>query len=408
MKRLITLCWCLVAMIAAQAQRNEIYNPNIASLQVMAGSDWRNLPITQLGGNAIHIDFDELSHDYHRYTYKIEHCEADWSASQDIYENDYMTGYNDNLTIENYEQSINTTQLYTHYRLTIPNENCRLTLSGNYKLTVIDDQTGDKVLTACFMVYEPKVKVGLAYVTNTDVDINKSHQQVRINMNYNGLRVTNPSTQIKTIVLQNRRWDNAALNTKPDYISADGLQWLHNRQLIFDAGNVYRKFELLDLDHPTMGIDAISWDGERFHAKVIEDTPRPSFVYDESAQGAFIIRNSDNYECNNTCDYAQVHFTLKTTRQPGEVYINGDWTGDRFLPAYRMQYDEASHCYTATIPLKQGYYSYQYLVEKEDGSSQPVNTEGNFYQTENHYDMLVYYRGNGDRTDQLIGWGFNK
>ena len=131
MKRLIILCWCLVAMIAAQAQRNEIYNPNIASLQVMAGSDWRNLPITQLGGNAIHIDFDELSHDYHRYTYKIEHCEADWSASQDIYENDYMTGYNDNLTIENYEQSINTTQLYTHYRLTIPNENCRLTLSGN-------------------------------------------------------------------------------------------------------------------------------------------------------------------------------------------------------------------------------------------------------------------------------------
>jgi len=408
MKKLITLCCCLTAITTAQAQSHEIYNPNIASLQVMAGSDWTSLPIAQLGGNAIHIDFDELSHEYHRYTYHIEHCEADWSTSQDIYENDYMMGYNDNLTIENYEQSLNTTQLYTHYSLTIPNKDCRLTMSGNYKLTVTDDQTGDKVLTACFMVYEPKVKIGLDYVTNTDIDINKSHQQVRFTINYNGTRVTNPSTQIKTVVLQNRRWDNAAYNTKPDYISADGLQWQHNRQLIFDAGNVYRKFELLDLDHPTMGIDAINWDGKWFHAKVMEDTPRPNFVYDESAQGAFIIRNSDNNDCNYTCDYAQVHFTLKTSQQQGEVYINGDWTYAPSLPTYRMQYDETSRCYIATIPLKQGYYSYQYLMKKNDNSYQPINTEGNFYQTANHYDVLVYYRGNGERTDHLIGWGFNK
>lgn len=408
MKQLITLCWSLAVMTAVHAQRHEIYNPNIASLQVMAGSDWRNLPIAQLGGNAIHIDFDELSHEYHRYTYHIEHCEADWSTSQDIYESDYMTGYNDNLIIDNYEQSTNTTQLYTHYSLNIPNKNCHLTASGNYKLTVTDDQTGDKVLTACFMVYEPKVKVGLSYVTNTDIDINRSHQQVRINIDYNGLRVSNPSTQVKTIVLQNRRWDNAAINTKPDYVSANELQWQHNRQLIFDAGNVYRKFELLDLDHPTMGIDEINWDGTHFHTQVIADTPRPSYVYDESAQGAYVIRNSDNNECKTTCDYAQVHFTLQTNRQPGEVYINGDWTYDRFLSAYRMQYDEVHKCYTATIPLKQGYYSYQYLVRNEGEGCQPVNTEGSFYQTANTYDVLVYYRGNGDRTDQLIGWGFTQ
>lgn len=408
MKQLITLCWSLAVMTTVHAQRHEIYSPNIASLQVMAGSDWRNLPIAQLGGNAIHIDFDELSHDYHRYTYRIEHCEADWSTSQDIYESDYMTGYNDNLIIDNYEQSTNTTQLYTHYSLNIPNENCRLTASGNYKLTVVDDQTGNKVLTACFMVYEPKVKVGLSYVTNTDIDINKSHQQVKINIDYNGLRVSNPSTQVKTIVLQNRRWDNAAINTKPDYVSANGLQWQHNRQLIFDAGNVYRKFELLDLDHPTMGIDEINWDGAHFHAQIIADTPRPSYVYDESAQGAYVIRNSDNNECNTTCDYAQVHFTLQTNRQPGEVYINGDWTYDYFLSAYRMQYDEAQKSYTATIPLKQGYYSYQYLVRNEGKGCQPVDTEGSFYQTANQYDVLVYYHSNGDRTDQLIGWGFTQ
>lgn len=403
-KKIIVLCWCLTCLASAQAQRHEIYNPNIASLQVMAGSDWRSLPIAQLGGTPIRIDFDELSHDNHRYTYKIEHCEANWQTTQSLYESNYMAGGIDNMTIDNIEQSINTTQLYTHYSLTIPNENCHLTMSGNYKLTVIDDDNGEKILTACFMLYEPIVKIGINYVTNTDVDINKSHQQVRLSLSYNGLKITNPTTQLHTVVLQNRRWDNAVIDAKPDYISANGLEWLHNKQLIWNAGNVYRKFEMLDLDHPTMGIDEITWDGERFHAKVMEDTPRPSYVYDESAQGAFIIRNSDNSEINYTCDYAQVHFTLKTDRQNGDVYLNGDWTRDQFQKESLMEYDETDKSYHATIPLKQGYYSYQYLVKKEDGNTSPVSTEGNFYQTQNYYDALVYYRATGDRTDRLVGW----
>lgn len=405
MKKIYLIIWGLLCLSSAIAQRHEIYNSNIASLQVMAGSDWLSMPITQLGGNAIHIDFDEMSHDYHRFSYNIEHCEADWSLSQDIYNSDYMVRTEDNPIIESVEQSLNTSQLYTHYSLTIPNEKCRLTMSGNYKLTVFDDNTGEKMFTACFMVYEPQANIGIDYVTNTDVDVNKSHQQVKVILKYNGLKVTNPSNQIKTVVLQNGRWDNAVVNAKPDYVSADGLQWLHCKPLIYDAGNVYRKFELLDLDHPTMGIDETTWDGERYHAKVITDTPRPSFVYDESAQGAFIIRNSDNDESNFTCDYAMVHFKLKTDRQPGEVYINGNWTNDQLLPAYQMSYTDDDHSYNIALPLKQGYYSYQYLVTGNNNSTYPVSTEGNFYQTLNRYDVLVYYRANGARTDKLIGWG---
>ncbi len=396
---LSTLTYCT----AVHAQRQEVTSPKIASLQVLAGSDWQSLPIAQLGGNAIHIDFDEMSHNYRRFSYKIEHCEADWTTSTDIYDTSYMTGLSDNLLIENVEQSLNTTALYTHYQLTIPNENCRLTMSGNYRLTVYDENTGEKMLVACFMLVEPLAEVSLGYGGNTDIDINKSHHQVRMSLNYNNIKVTNPSSQIKTIVLQNGRWDAAVTHIKPDYISAAGLQWQHNRQLIFDAGNVYRKFEMLDLDHPTMGVDEITWDGESYHVKVQEDLPRPSYVYDESAQGGFCIRNSNNEDIDFTCDYALVNFTLKTDKQPGEVYINGDFTYDRFLPAYQMTYDETDKCYHATISLKQGYYSYQYLVVKEDGSTLPVNTEGNFYQTKNRYDVLVYFRGNGDRTDRLVG-----
>lgn len=397
----------ILAPTRTMAQCQEIINPQIASLQVTSGSDWQSLPISQLGGNAIHIDFDELSHDYHRYTYQIEHCEADWSSSNNIYESDYMQGYNDILTIEQMEQSINTTHLYTHYSITIPNEKCRLTMSGNYKLHVKDDETGEEVLTACFMIVEPIAKIGINYTTNTDIDINKSHQQVQLNVLYGNLRVTNSSTQIKTTILQNGRWDNAVNNPKPDYIRAEGLQWLHSRQLIYEAGNIYHKFELLDLDHPTMGIDEIKWDGECFHAFTIPDQPRPNYVFDESPQGSFLIRNSDNSEINTTCDYAQVHFKLTTKRQLGEVYLNGDWTNDQFTPKYQMTYNDSDHSYQATVLLKQGFYSYQYLV-KDGEKVTTVNTEGNFYQTKNKYDALVYYRGTGDRTDRLVGWASTK
>ena len=153
-----------------------------------------------------------------------------------------------------------------------------------------------------------------------------------------------------------------------------------------------------------MGIEEIKWDGEEYQVYVIPDTPRPNYVHDESAKGSFYVRNSDNEDNNFTCEYAPVHFRLQTNRQPGDVYLNADWTYDRFSPTYRMEYNEADHSYHATVLLKQGYYSYQYLVLKNDGSTHPVNTEGNFFQTTNRYDALIYYRGTGDRTDKLIGW----
>ena len=140
MKKIIfTLCLILSITVQTKAQRNEIYSDNIKSLQVVSNDDWLSPPIMVLGGaNTMNIDFDDLSHTYHRYTYTVEHCEADWTPSTEIFESDYMEGFNGN-PIEDFEKSINTTVLYTHYSLTIPNKNCRLKMSGNYKLTVYDD-----------------------------------------------------------------------------------------------------------------------------------------------------------------------------------------------------------------------------------------------------------------------------
>lgn len=391
--------------LTAGAQRNEIKSDRIATLQVVAGDDWLSPPVITLGGeDAITISFDDMTHEYHRYAYRIERCEANWTTSDALFTSDYCEGFNDGNTIEDVKNSTNTNILYTHYRLKIPNERCNIKMSGNYRVTIYDDNTSEEVATACFMVVDQRVGLQLEATTNTDIDTNGAHQQIEMKINYAGLKVNNPRQEIKTVVMQNGRWDNAVINAEPQYIMADGLQWTHNKQLIFNGGNEYRKFETLDVSHATMGLESVKWDGKDYHAYVWTDEPRNSYVYDEDANGAFYVRNSDNIENDYISEYVYVHFALKTPPTDNDIYINGIWTNDQFLPKYRMIYNPQNGLYENVLLLKQGYYSYNYLVKNGDGSFSPLQSEGNFCYTENKYQCMVYYKAAGDRTDTLVGY----
>lgn len=404
-RKLMAAVMLSVCTLTANGQNNEIKSDRIASLQVVAGDDWLSPPVMILGGDEpITISFDDMTHEYHRYAYRIEHCEADWTTSDALFTSDYCEGFTDGNTIDDVRKSLNTNVLYTHYRLSIPNERCNIKMSGNYRVTIYDDNTSEEVATACFMVAEQRAGIQLEATTNTDIDTNGAHQQIGMKINYAGLKVNNPGQEIKTVVMQNGRWDNAVVNAEPQYIMPDGLQWTHNRQLIFDGGNEYRKFETLDVSHTTMGLESVKWDGRDYHAYVWTDEPRNSYVYDEDANGAFYIRNCDNIENDCMSEYVYVHFALKTATTDNDIFINGVWTNGSLTPEYRMSYNPESGLYENVIMLKQGYYSYQYLIRTDDGSLKPLQSEGNFCYTENKYQCLVYYRAAGDRTDRLVGY----
>ena len=392
------------------AQRNEILDKNIASLQVVANNDWLSLPIITLNSNDfVNISFDDLTHEYHRYCYKIEHCEDDWQTSSALFESDYIDGFASGNTIDDVQESTNTVQLYTHYNISFPNNKCRPKISGNYRVTIYDENDEKHVVCrAYFMIVEPSMGVHLNVTTNTDIDINGKHQQVEMAVDYGNNIVSNPQTQIKTVIMQNGRWDNAVVNARPQYIKANGLQWIHCKDFIFDGGNEYRKFETLDVTHTTMGLESINWDGHNYHAWIWTDEPRPSYIYDKDANGAFLIRNSDNIDNDVNSDYIITHFRLKSPQTADPIYINGFFTNDRFLPQYEMKWNEKNQQYEGELLLKQGYYSYQYLMMKPEGKLKPVPSEGNFYQTENTYQALIYFKANGDRTDRLVGYTFGK
>ena len=379
---------------------NKIYSPMVKTLTTIVNNDWQNRPVMELGSrDVLHIGFDELSHDSHRYICHLTRCEADWSETTDVFESDWLQGFND-FPLDDYQNSLNTTVNYTHYEFTIPNSQCMIRMSGNYRLSVFDEDNGyEKILDAEFYVGEPVVNIGLNLTTNTDIDVNKSHQQVSINLEYKDLHVIRPEDEIYTVVMQNWNEQTARLNPAPQYTYHQGLRWEHQRELIFDAGNEYHKFEVLDVSHPTMGIDRIGWDGKRYQAFPFTTTIRRNYLTDESANGAFYIRNSNRSEIAYTCDYVWVNYTLEAPYS-GEIFLQGQWTNNADATAYQMQYDANSQCYIAQVMQKQGYYSYQYV--DKDGRTAP--TEGNFFQTRNKYQVLVYYKGLGDRTWRLVGY----
>ena len=100
-----------------------------------------------------------------------------------------------------------------------------------------------------------------------------------------------------------------------------------------------------------------------------------------------------------------VHFQLNSPYEAkGKLFVNGNWTYDQFLPQYQMEYDYDTHCYNGQMMLKMGYYSYQYVLIDDNGRPTIMPTEGSYFQTENQYQALVYYREPGGRTDLLVGY----
>ena len=386
---------------------HQVLSADIKGLQVVKNNDFEDLPVLQLGSRDIlTIGFDELSHNYHRSTYRLEPCTPDWTPVKGLFESDWLRGFN-GLPIEDYENSLNTTTPYTHYRLRFPNSGCRPRISGNYRLYINDDETGDDVVIIEFRVVEPLMNVGLSVTTNTDLDHNGRYQQVAMTVNYNSVRVTRPTDQLQVFVQQNGREDNMKANLRPDFITAEGLRWDHNKGLIFDAGNEYHKFEVLDPSPPTMGLDITRWDeaSRTWHAWPLPVEERRSYVYDEDADGAFLQRNSDNYEIDNTSEYVYVHYQLIPKRQytDANVMLSGQWTTEA-PEQYVMTYDEETKTYNATVLQKLGYYNYMLLLQDYDGTTHPLPEEGSFFQTENRYQAYVYYLGIGERFWRLVGF----
>ncbi len=404
----LTMC-CAVA----SGQQNLVYAPErIRSLQLIYDGDPLLPPVMTLGKHKqFELSFDEMGHHYNRLVYHIRHCDYRWQKdSESLFESDYLEGLNGQL-LEDYDTSFNTTQLYTHYSFTFPSRDLALRLSGNYCIEVYDEDeynhatTPQPLLSAEFCVAETTMSVAVQVSSNTDIDFNSTHQQLTYSVSYGSVQVVDPLREIHTVVRQNRRQDNAVVDLEPNIRKATGMEFTHRKELIFDAGNEFHKFETIDMHRANLNIDNLRWYEPFYHFTVYPDRQQRNYVYDEDANGSFILRNAEYDDEETTSEYAFVHFTLQAEEPlPNDVYVCGLWTNGTWDPECQMQWDNEAGEYRAALFLKQGYYNYQYRQLSADGTGSTAQTDGNFHETENEYSISVYYRKQGDRYDRLVGY----
>lgn len=390
------------SLFALHAQTQQIFDRNVRTLTLTVDDDPTLPPyIAFRSRQHIDIEWDEMSHNYKRYRYHIDHCNWDWQPTDGIFESDFLEGLNDQL-IEDYEKSFNTTQIYTHYRLRVPSRELRLRLSGNYRVRIYEeDEEDNPVLEARFCIYEKETGIVASLSSNTDIDFNDKHQQMTLSVGFGALQVFDPQRELKVVVMQNRRWDSRVEGLVPNVRKPNGIEFTHNRQLVFPGGNEYHRFEILDVHRTATGVDRIEWFEPYYHATLFPATIDHAYSYVEDQNGVFVLRSADDYDDATTAEYVVVHFFLSTPRlDGGDVYVSGNWTGQTFNPDCRMEYDELRQEYHADLLLKQGYYSYEFL--QQDGLTR--RAMGSFFETENEYQVLVYYRQQGARFDRLTGY----
>ena len=363
--------------------------------------------------NILEISFDNLSHDIKQYTYKILHCDRNWQESQ-INSYEYIDGFTTNDII-NYELSNNTQQEYTHYWLEFPNADMQLKTSGNYVLQVYEDGDHESVVAqVCFQVVEPLVGIDAKVRANTDIELNGRYQQLDIDVQTEALNFRD-AQDIQVVVTQNGRKDNQVTLEKPTFIEPKRLRYTNQKELIFEGGNEFRRFDSYSTYYAGYHVDVVEYTQGEYHVLLDQDEVRGTMAKGAGREGAVYLSESDvngqwivNCEKTNYPDveaeYAWVHFCLPVNQpvMDGRVYVGGDLFYNTYTMANMMQYNAENKCYYLYAYLKQGGYNYMYYtLQNGNISLQPL--EGSHWQTMNEYVVDVYYKPFGARYDRLVG-----
>jgi len=403
--------------LSARAQEENFYYENAVfreeiktMLMYRDGFELSN-PVYEMGEETpLVFKFDDLSGEVKDYYYTVIHCDADWNESF-IPQSDYIDGFSE-YPADDFARSFNTTFDYINYRIYLPNENMDFKISGNYALVVYENgNKEDIVLSKRFYVAEPLVNVEGTVRRATLDAFRGENQEVDFTIFHENLPIDNPQHEVKVVVMQNNRWDNAIRDLKPLFIRDRALIYDYNRENVFVAGNEFRYFD--NRTNRVNGENVLATDFHRpyFHKTLMTDEVRANrryFEYEEM-NGKYVVESQDREveDYDTECDYTFVHFSLplESILLGGSVNVFGAlnyWNANK---SNEMTWNFDTSAYELTLLLKQGYYNYMYVyVPQGSAVADHKNLEGSFWQTENDYQIFVYYREMAGRYDRLVGY----
>ncbi|WP_055562257.1 MULTISPECIES: DUF5103 domain-containing protein [Hymenobacter] len=384
-----------------------VYNPNVRTVQcyVPTGqvTEIFNPPIVPLAqGQPVLLEFDVLGSQGERLTAKLVHCDVNWQPSV-LTDMQFLNEINEQ-TITDYRASNATKVPYYHYRLQMP----QVKLSGNY-LWVVQGTGGTPLLSRRVLVYDQgalaiSMKQGIPVAGQERYTL----QQIDFGIRYN-MQLINPAQEVKVVLRQNFRWDNAKYNLRPTFVRDAERQLDYqyfNFENAFPALSEFRFFDLRTFRSVGVGVARVDANASPRTADLQPEATRNGQSYSqyEDINGQRVIESREYGNGATNADYLNVAFHLRAPQAaPGPVYVVGALSDWQLKDEYKLTYDAATGEYTGGALLKQGYYNYLYAVQTAQGANS-VYWEGSHQETENQYDLLVYYRPPGTRTDLLIGY----
>jgi hypothetical protein len=405
-KKYFVILFILLVKDFSNAQvQTEIAPPfNIKTVTFVQSSN-NVIPIFSLN-EGFQFQFDDLYGNEANYYYEIVHCNYDWTPSQ-LVKSEYIQGF-DNQRIQTYENSFNTLQLYSHYMLSFPNSFTQFRVTGNYMLRILNEDR-EIVFSRKFILYEDLVGVPLQIKRARDVrDINFKHN-LDFSIKSTAINFINPLQNIKVTLLQNGNFNTSINNIKPQYTMGNDLIYKYDKETQFWAGNEFLYFDNKEIRGVANNINYIE-SKELYNSHLYPNKARANQVYTfaPDANGNFVVRNL--YVENNgiEADYAWVFFMLDAPAYfgKGDIYINGMFNNYALNDENRMDYNKKTGMFEKAMLIKQGFTNFQYVIADKSKKIDNENAiDGNFYQTLNDYQVLVYYRGVNERYDRVIGKG---
>lgn len=388
-----------------------VYKDNVKAVRFHVYGDQLSLPVYKLNSyDQLELNFDDLDANVKSYYYSFQLCDYDWKPV-DISPFLYTKGFTQQR-ITTYRYSSIALTRYTHYQAIVPDRSTSLTMSGNYILKVfLDGDTSKLVFTKRMLVLDQKASISGQVVQPFTPQLFRTHQKIQFNANINGLNTFSAAQQIKVVVLQNNRWDNSVKDIRPTFVRGNTLEYNTENSCVFPGGKEWRWLDLRSFRLQSDRVQKADYNKTSTDIYLFPDVDRSGqrYVYFKDLNGMYLIETYETINPYWQGDFATVHFSLATPDgkpyPDKDIYLAGQLTNYEFNDKTKMIFNEAKGVYEVTAFLKQGYYNYTYIAVDKNDPAQKRDLEGDYWETENDYTILMYYKSFTDRTDQLIGVG---
>ena len=404
MNKIVTLFFIFIpCFIFSQAGIEQDPSFNIKTISFRVNGN-NVIPFFKLG-ETFELSFDDLYGDEADYYYTITQYNYDWSAPSDLGKVEYLNGI-DNQRIITYENSFNTLQLYSHYKQVFPNRFNQITKSGNYLISILNDEN-EIVFSRRIIIYEEQVSVGLSIRRARDFESINQKQNIEMSINYGDRILQNPIQNVKVTLFQNGNWKTSISNIKPQYTLGSELIYRYNKETQFWGGNECYSIDNKIIRATNNTVAKVTSGENIYNIHLYTNTPRKNqpYTYFPDINGNFFIQNVNSTNSQIESDYSWVYFTLDAPEFLEEnIYVSGMFNNYSLTDDYKMELNKKTGLYEKALLIKQGFTNYQYILTDKKGVIDFKNAiDGNFFQTENNYTAIVYYRGNNDRYDRVIG-----